>query len=120
MRVILDTGWHGGNRAKGECEVEDTKCVLCGEVDGQRHWMVECKYAACTHIRSLSKDRMNEIAEELGSRDKPYRLAKIIVLWAWSKDESCRIWTGLWSPRLKVGLEETLQFGVSKMEVDEL
>ena len=41
--------------------------------------------------------------------------------WAWSKDEACRIWTGLWSSRLMEDLEETLQFGVmSKKEVDEL
>ena len=83
--------------------------------------MVECEYAACAHIRSLSKDRMNEIVEKLGSRIKPYRLAKIIVEWVWSKDEACRIWTGLWSSRLMEDLEETLQFGVmSKKEVDEL
>ena len=69
----------------------------------------------------MTKDRMNEIAEELTCRVKPYRLAKTIVEWAWSKDEACRIWTGLWSSRLMKDLEETLQFGVmSKKEVDEL
>ena len=121
VRVIWDKGWHGGNRAKGDCEEEETKCVLCGEVDGQRHWMVECEYDACTRIRSMTKDRMNEIAEDLAGREKPYRLAKTIVEWAWSKDEACRIWTGLWSSRLMEELEETLQFGVmSKKEVDEL
>ena len=108
VRVIWDKGWHGGNRAKGDCEEEDTKCVLCGEVDGQRHWMVECEYDACTRISSMIKNMMNEIAEELTCREKPYLLAKTIVESAWSKDEACRICTDLWSLRLMEELEETL------------
>ena len=37
VRVIWDKRWHGCNRAKGDCEEEETNCILCGEVDGQRH-----------------------------------------------------------------------------------
>ena len=40
-QVIWDKGWHGGNKAEGDCSEEDAKCVMCGEVDSQRHWMIE-------------------------------------------------------------------------------
>ena len=99
VRVIWDKGWHGGNIAKGKCEEEDTKCVLCGCEDGQRHWMVECGHAACSELMRLARVRMNELAEEIGpARDKAYRLAKLVIEWAWSREDACRIWTGLWSP----------------------
>ena len=122
VRVIWDKGWHGGNIAKGKCEEEDTKCVLCGCEDGQRHWMVECGHAACSELRRLARVRMEELAEEISpARDKAYRLAKLIIEWAWSREDACRIWTGLWSPTLIQDMEVHLQLGVmTKEEVEEL
>ena len=55
-----------------------TPSVLCGEVDGQRHWMVKCEYDACTRIRSMTKDRMNEIAEELACRENHIALQRLL------------------------------------------
>ena len=44
---------------------------------------------------------MNELTEEIGlARDEAYRLAKLIIEWAWSREDARRIWTGLWSPSL--------------------
>jgi hypothetical protein len=122
VRVIWDKGWHGGNRAKGDCDEEETKCVLCGEVDGQRHWMVECGHNTCEELRGLGKAKMEEILNEIGpERDKAFRLATLIVDWAWTREDACRIWTGLWSPKLIEDLESELRLGVmSKDEVDEL
>jgi hypothetical protein len=122
VRVIWDKGWHGGNIAKGNCEEEETKCVLCGEVDGQRHWMIECGHVACEELKRLGRERMKEMVYEVGpERDKAYRLATLIVNWAWTREDACRIWTGLWSPKLIEDLESELQLGVmSKDEVEEL
>ena len=55
VRVIWDKGWHGGNRAKGDCEEEDTKGVLCGEVDGQRHWIDENEWLGDKILVTTSK-----------------------------------------------------------------
>ncbi len=44
------------NRAKGDCEEEETKCALCGEVDGQRHWMIECGHIACAELKRLGRE----------------------------------------------------------------
>ena len=66
--------------------------------------------------------RMEELAEEISpARDKAYRLAKLIIEWAWSREDACRIWTGLWSPTLIQHMEVHLQLGVmTKEEVEEL
>ena len=54
-------------------------------------------------------------------RDKAFRLASLIVDWAWTREDVCRIWTGLWSPKLIEDLESKLQLGVmSKDKVEEL
>ena len=96
VRVIWDKGWHGGNKAKGGCTEEEAECVMCGLPDGQRHWMVECGHAACAQLRTWGKTRMYDMISELGrGRDKEYRLAETILDWAWSRDDACRIWTGL-------------------------
>ena len=65
---------------------------------------------------------MKEMVYEVGSEhDKAYRLATLIVDWAWTREDACRIWTGLWSPKLIEDLENELQLGVmSKDEVEEL
>ena len=65
---------------------------------------------------------MYDMISELGrERDKEYRLAETILDWAWSRDDACRIWTGLWSPQLMEDLETHLQFGVlSKSEIEKL
>ena len=54
-------------------------------------------------------------------RDKTFRLASLIMDWAWTREDACRIWTGLWSTKLIEDLESELQLGVmSKDEVEEL
>ena len=66
--------------------------------------------------------RMEELAEEISpASDKAYRLANLIIEWAWSREDACRIWTGLWSPTLIQDMEVHLQLGVmTKEEVEEL
>jgi hypothetical protein len=121
-KVIWDKGWHGGNKAKGDCTEEDAKCVMCGEVDSQRHWMIECEHAACISLKKAGRCRMEELVNEIGpGRDKEFRLGSIIVDWAWSRLDAVRLWTGLWSPQLMEDLETELQFGVlPKWEIDKL
>ena len=65
---------------------------------------------------------MEELAEEISpASDKAYRLAKLIIEWAWSREDSCRIWTGLWRPTLIQDMEVRLQLRVmTKEEVEEL
>ena len=70
----------------------------------------------------MGRERMKEMVYECGSEhDKAYRLATLIVDWACTREDACRIWTGLWSPKLIEDLENELQLGVmSKDEVEEL
>ena len=65
---------------------------------------------------------MYDMISELGcERDKEYRLAETILDWAWSRDDACRIWAGLWSPQLMGDLETHLQFGVlTKSEIEKM
>ena len=88
-------------QGEGGCTEEEAECVMCGLPDGQRHWMVECGHAAGFQLRRWGKTIMYDMISELGrGRDKEYRLAETILHWAWSRDDACRIWTGLWSPQL--------------------
>ena len=74
---------------------------MCGEVDSQRHWMIECEHAACISLKNAGRCRMEELVNEIGlGRDKEFRLGSIIVDWAWSRLDAVRLWTGLWSPQL--------------------
>ena len=85
--MIWDKGWHGWNKAKGGCTEEEAECVMCGLPDGQMHWMVECGHAACVQLRRWGKTRMYDMISELGhGRDKEFRLAELIVDWAWSRE----------------------------------
>ena len=63
---IWDKGWYGGNKAKRDCTEEDAKCVMCGEVDSQRHWMIECEHVACISLKRAGRCRMAELVNEIG------------------------------------------------------
>lgn len=47
-RIIWDSGWHGGNRAKALCLSESDQADwiglgACGLPDSQPHWIRECR-----------------------------------------------------------------------------
>ena len=85
VKIIWDKGWHGGNIGKSDkAELEDTLCVLCGQPDGQRHWILECEHAACATIRDGAKKKLTDLTQTIGRDRREARLlAELICNWAW-------------------------------------
>ena len=123
VRIIWDQGWHGGNIAKGNpTDLELTKCVLCGEMDSERHWLVECVHPECMKVRDKAYARIATLKGKLHSGCVMERaLVSSIVEWAKNRVDAARIWTGLWSRGLLSELEAALQFGrMKKKKVEAL
>jgi hypothetical protein len=122
VRIIWDQGWHGGNIAKGNpSDLELTKCVLCGGVDNERHWLVECAHPECIKIRDKAFARIATLKGELhGGCTMERALVSLIIEWARGRADAARIWTGLWSRGLLGELEAALQFGRMKKKKVEI
>jgi hypothetical protein len=120
VRIIWDKGWHGGNIAKGKCEIDDTLCALCGEVDGERHWIVGCPHDDCVMIRHEAYGKITDLIEEIDAYDvEAVSLATKIQDWAWDREDGHKIWTGLWSAELIETLDGYLGLGcmpIAKVE----
>ena len=116
VRIIWNQGWHGGNIAKGNpTDLELTKCVLCGEGDSERHWLVECAHPECVNIRDKAYARIATLKGKIHKGCVMERaLISNIVEWSRNRAEAARIWTGLWSRGLLRDLEGGLKFGKMK------
>ena len=123
VRIIWDQGWHGGNIAKGDpTDLELTRCVLCGELDSERHWLVECRHPECVGIRSKTFARISTLKGKLhASCVMEKALISSIVEWSQTRPDAARIWTGLWSRSMLRALESSLQFGrMKKKKIESL
>ena len=93
-------------------DLELTKCVLCGGMDSERHWLVEYVHPECMNIRDKAYARIATLKGKLHSGCVMERaLISLIVECARNRSDEARIWAGLWSRGLLSELEADLQLG---------
>ena len=56
IRIVMDKGWHGGNRIKSKKAIEDAGlCYLCGAEESQAHWLNHCPNISLSDARASAR-----------------------------------------------------------------
>jgi len=110
-RLVWDKGFHGGNINKYGI-LGSAECVMCGEEDGARHWMVECQHPDCVVLREDARQQLETNLSEINNEDGKER-ALMECMWdmAMEHKDADRIWTGLWGQSLGQEIEGKVQIG---------
>jgi hypothetical protein len=124
--IIFDWVGHGRNRAKtsalsSEKRAATAKCGLCGQLDSQRHCMLECTHHQFTAIRRAARISQALIAERLMQK-YPSACFKHFIQQvchaSWTDATHLeRIWLGIWCPDTLKGL--LLQSTTSELTMSE-
>jgi hypothetical protein len=124
--IIFDWVGHGRNRTKNSALSPEkcaatAKCGLCGQVNSQRHCMLECTHHQFTVIRRAARISQALIAERL-MRKNPSACFKHFIQQvchaSWTDATHFeRIWLGIWCPDTLKGL--LLQSTTSKLTMSE-
>ena len=111
--VFFDWVGHGRNRAKDatlsdEQRAATAKCVHCGQLDSQRHCMLECTHPPFTDIRQAAKTSQALVASKL-IKKYPAPCFKHFIQSlchaSWTDATHLeRIWLGIWCPDTLQGL----------------
>ena len=108
---ILDKGAHGRNMAKGKTGLdkqEAAKCKLCGQIDSQRHMLLQCRGSAVfTPLRERAKDAQATILQKIiqGTKGCPAPaqwIRKALInfrdlCWDDRWEHTERLWLGTWN-----------------------
>jgi hypothetical protein len=124
--AIFDWVGHGRNRAKNsalspEKRAATAKCGLCGQVDYQRHCMLECTHHQFTAICRAARILQALIDERL-MKKYPSACFKHFIQQvchtSWTNATHLeRIWLGIWCPETLKGL--LLQSTTSELTMSE-
>ena len=66
IRIVMNKGWHGGNRIKSKKATEEAGfCYLCGSEDSQAHWLQHCTDISLSEARKAAKLEIQNYSREL-------------------------------------------------------
>jgi hypothetical protein len=94
IRIVMNKGWHGGNRLKSKkATPDDGICYLCGQDDSQAHWLHQCSNLSLSDARAAA---MTEI-QQYSIETIPSNMSAALLTVLRTTDEPERIWTANWS-----------------------
>ena len=94
IRIVMNKGWHGGNRIKSKkASPEDARCFLCGLDDSQAHWLHNCTNLSLHEARTSA---LREI-QDYSTESIPAAISSALLTVLHTTDEPERIWTANWS-----------------------
>ena len=74
QRLVLDKHWTGLNAQKGIKNLTEKavagECIICGQLDSQQHWMVECQEPGLMAERRSCVERLVELRDCKCSNDE--------------------------------------------------
>jgi len=94
IRIVMNKGWHGGNRIKPRnATADDGICYLCGADDSQTHWLHHCSNMSLKDARQAAIQEIQSSATDVNSRAITTALLTVLH----TTDQPERIWTANWS-----------------------
>ena len=96
-RLIMDKHWDGRNEGKGSGAV--LRCPLCGDEDGQLHWVCECTDGSLAELRSAVVRDLNRVLTEfcVTAALVMVRFAEVVRRVLFEGGNRHRTWCGLWT-----------------------